>query len=642
VSQNGGNVVFSKNLKEKSGDDTVEFFTRELQIVSDILIEFAHLSMEQKMFSLAFNMGFSRPDSRGRLVFTKNELHGADTDINCEHFKKDFCIEIFVLNSVTIKLMKDGTLSDLGHGAGEHQTPQQQIKHSNPRSRDTTPGRQRTGHYSTEVTTSTTRDRDSVLGKGFSASAPILPSERSAVPRMDVSTTVNDRAGRVAWTHKREQLAPRTLPSARSGDRKSFFLYRRTATENALGTPVQLCHVCGQSTETGGCTIEILLNTTVHVECLRCGTCGKALQGQAAESVIEDGVITCSACAKHIFPTCKICGIQIRADAIRSPSSSESFHNKCLKCADCDRNLADGHPYCVSNKRAFCHNCSVTRGLRVTARKARPTIATPEEVELIQIMQNKLSQKHFRKFLETRNAINLLSFYDYTGTRRGLQEKERESATAYAEHYYLSNNGPERLPEDLRAAIRNMLQQELQNSPRSGKEIFKMARQAAFQYIARNHVRDFAGSSHFNTYVQDLCSRPDFEEEEEALRRSRVAKFIPVIPSDLPTVRIKTVPELDQDEVRAVAEHEKSLRESLMEEDELLAEQKEVEQQAANARAAEELRRKQEADAQEEAERVGREEALEKVRQAQQKAKEASARARQLALSNIDLWASVS
>lgn len=62
--------------------------------------------------------------------------------------------------------------------------------------------------------------------------------------------------------------------------------------------PGPLCPICDKSLGSGF-TIEIFVGTTIHVECMKCGTCGRALQGDNDQSILQDGRITCPSCAKE-------------------------------------------------------------------------------------------------------------------------------------------------------------------------------------------------------------------------------------------------------------------------------------------------------------------------------------------------------
>lgn len=113
----------------------------------------------------------------------------------------------------------------------------------------------------------------------------------------------------------------------------------------------------------------------------------------------------------------------------------------------------------------------------------------------------------------------------------------------------------------------------MQHFNNASKNLFKNSQTIVFQELAK-HVHEFTKSQNFSEFLTDLGEKPDEEEEEEDLRRSRIAKFIPIVPTDLPLIQAKRPPEPDEEELR-IAEEEEARRQK--EEEEARRQQEEEE-----------------------------------------------------------------
>lgn len=187
------------------------------------------------------------------------------------------------------------------------------------------------------------------------------------------------------------------------------------------------------------------------------------------------------------------------------------------------------------------------------------------------------------------------------------------------------------------------------------KDAFRTSQAIVFQELSK-HVEEFNHSSFFSNFLTEMGEKPDEEEEEEELRRFRIAKLIPIVPSDLPRTQVKkqqhdedaNLAYLQQEEERIAIEQfeEERIRKEILEARKVEEERKYQEElkrkedltRLHELRLSEDQRRMQaqrEADARYlEEKKKEHDAALIRVRQAQMKAQEASEKAREIARQN--------
>lgn len=352
-------MFFSKDLKGKKEKDTVEFFTRELKVRGDVKIEFFHAATTQRMFSLAFNIALETSDSRGKLSFKKMDLDRACQDTLHTNFKQNFTLEVFLLSEEVNQEMRRGSFSSpsisdsslLGNGgiiphltrydskkplSVMVTTPTSSLSSMPPSTLNATltpsspSGRRKIVPKSD---TSNLMSKSSPTSSPFSsltrqqtqATSPNLASSPSGVSANLSSSTSpakqrpNSMALFSALT-KRESIIPKLPPLPVASARRHYFSYQRSETQQAPSNPILtaapsnptlsnahapttppptgLCAICSQTLSLG-VTIEIFLDTTIHIECMKCGTCGRSLEAENNQCILKEGKITCLSCSKR-------------------------------------------------------------------------------------------------------------------------------------------------------------------------------------------------------------------------------------------------------------------------------------------------------------------------------------------------------
>jgi hypothetical protein len=334
----------------------VEFFTRELRVTGDVRIEFFHSTTTQRMFSLAFNVLFENSDARNRLVFKKSDLERACLDTTHLHFKNNFVLEIFLLTEEVQQEMRRGSFSSGAMPAAITKYRHEKrgtLPPLNPEGGRSTwavsgppskagfaassspslasPGaganlhtifarRQATSARPSSMDLSQARSGSSMTRSDFSGTPAPTPGQdkKEAPTKRPSSVHLPSLKTRTA---KRDLIIPPKPPPVPPGSvRRTYFSYQRAETEHIVPGPAptptsrspipfdlpavpptpqeSLCPICEQSLRRG-VTIEIFIDTTIHVDCMKCGTCGRSLQGENDQSVLHDGKITCSSCTKE-------------------------------------------------------------------------------------------------------------------------------------------------------------------------------------------------------------------------------------------------------------------------------------------------------------------------------------------------------
>eukprot|EP01127_Copromyxa_protea_P009768 TRINITY_DN2323_c0_g1_i1.p1 TRINITY_DN2323_c0_g1~~TRINITY_DN2323_c0_g1_i1.p1 ORF type:complete len:1850 (-),score=340.01 TRINITY_DN2323_c0_g1_i1:35-5485(-) len=643
VKQSERKVFFSKDLKGKTETDTVEFFTRELRVTGDIKIEFFHTTTTRRMFSLAFNVNLEDFDCRNRIVFKKAELDRACLDTQQEHFKNNFSLEIFLLTEEVHHEMRRGSFSANAFTSASASASASASGNTTPQARRLPPTGIKKSPLSSpfnslsyssstnlQPVVANPRSRPVSLDNDSSSSASTLTSNKHSFLRCS-----QDGSPGISKSIRRRDLLVPPKPPPVPNVPKNYFSYRREAPSPSSAAASQLCPICDKSLNTGF-TIEIFIDTTIHVNCMKCGTCGRSLQDSNDQCLLKDNKITCRGCAKDLFPSCKICTQPIRSSVVRTANST--FHKSCLVCATCNKELGGNQPYCVDNNVAVCHTCAINIGIEKSIYTEATLAELPNNDELLNILKNDLEKEHFLAFLKERGVGALLSFWEEAQERKCLDEEERRNAYYGITNCYLTQFAEAKLPPLVLSRVEAALEREVKKSGCASKDLFKPCIAIVFSELAK-HVKEFTQSPQFKSYLTDLGEMPDDEEEEEDLRRSRIAKLIPIVASDLPRIRVKKE-RVDEEELMRLKEEEEARRmEEHRREEARIAEEKKVQAlRDAEARMMEEQKRmaaQREADMRFlEQKRLEHEAALKRVRMAQDRAFEASEKAKEVSRQN--------
>lgn len=97
-----------------------------------------------------------------------------------------------------------------------------------------------------------------------------------------------------------------------------------------LTNSTQPCRVCGNCLEYSDMVV-IFEKDTYHVQCFKCGQCGKLVDPANEFLVLEDGSPLCQGCS----PACHACGEKIVSCHVNV--LNKDFHEECLKCSVCKK-----------------------------------------------------------------------------------------------------------------------------------------------------------------------------------------------------------------------------------------------------------------------------------------------------------------
>lgn len=301
-------------------------------MTGDIKIEFFHATTTNRMFSLAFNTNYETLDAHGKIPFKRSELDRACLDNTHKNFQANFALEVFLLTEEVQEEMRRGTLSS-------QSVPQHITKYDSKKSpvaasltadlkRSLTPLTKTNTNSPAPVPqlVSQSKHRSGTVARPLetASSRPDMFSLRQATNRpysADLTGQVRNGLTRTEafkqrpaslilpklTQAKRELIIPLKPPAS---VRRAYFSFQRTDTSVQAPSPKFVtpsvpapspppaCPICEKSLARGF-TIEIFVGTTIHVECMKCGTCGRALEGENEQSILQEGKITCHSCAKE-------------------------------------------------------------------------------------------------------------------------------------------------------------------------------------------------------------------------------------------------------------------------------------------------------------------------------------------------------
>eukprot|EP01125_Pyxidicula_operculata_P003837 TRINITY_DN1526_c0_g2_i6.p1 TRINITY_DN1526_c0_g2~~TRINITY_DN1526_c0_g2_i6.p1 ORF type:complete len:1660 (-),score=387.66 TRINITY_DN1526_c0_g2_i6:980-5959(-) len=484
ILQNGKKIFFSKKLKGKTGKSSAEFFCRDILISGDVKIEFYHKSYEKKMFSLNINTSFEILPPDQKLVFNKVELDKACLDTSKKHFSTDFSFEVFLLEFDQIQTTRSIAKKLVGN---------------------------------------------SILKKFSSKASPNLNG---------TDLSLKERLKQKLYFPSPNQISNTPLNSSVPSTSASASASASASSSSSPSSPppptLPVCPTCRKLVKPDQISIEIMVGVSIHLECMKCAKCGFALEDDSRESVIKGGEVICSQCDVTIFPSCYACKKRIQSDVVTF--NEQTWHDKCFECSRCGCSLpsiAGASPVPIfKSMNIYCTPCSTV----IKDENYVPRVKSKNEEELETMLAfsesgyaitTNLGLKFFTQYLQTLNLSNLMDFYVLAAQRSKKSSKLRSQSASEYETTFLSKDSKTCLPSSI------LTQLIPRPKDTSLKEYFDQAMESVFIELSDKHYPSFLTSPTYQEYMNATKFAPDFDEDQDGMRRFAAEQFFAINPNDL-------------------------------------------------------------------------------------------------------------